>query len=87
MKSPEVIDKIEKSLPEKLRPCRYCGSEAREYVRDGRNFRGDEGFVATVRCKGCNTSVMAFGQSERSALVMAKSYWCRGICDAERARV
>lgn len=53
MKTPEVIDKIEKSLPQKLRICRYCGQEAREYVRADRNFIGDKGFIATVKCTGC----------------------------------
>lgn len=82
MKTPEVIDKIEKSLPEKFRLCRYCGSEAREFVRADRNFRGDEGFIATVKCTGCGVSVFAFGPDIRSALVMAKSYWEKGIYDA-----
>ena len=79
VKSPEVIDKIEKSLPEKLRHCRYCGGQAREYVNGGRSFKGDEGFVGTVKCTDCGTSVTAFGRDVREALVMAKWYWCRGI--------
>lgn len=82
MKTPEAIDKIEKSLPQKLRICRYCGQEAREYVRADRNFIGDKGFIATVKCTGCGASVFAFGKDIRSALVMAKSYWEKGVCDA-----
>lgn len=81
MKSPEVIDKIEKTLPQTLRKCRYCGESAKEYVRADRNYEGTMGFIAMVRCSGCMASVFAFGLDERSALVMAKSYWERGICD------
>ena len=82
MKTPEVIDKIEKSLPQKLRICRYCGQEAWEYVRADRNFIGDKGFIATVKCTGCGASVFAFGSDIRSALIMARSYWEKGVCDA-----
>lgn len=81
MKSEKVINEIEKTLPQKLRICRYCGQEAREYVRADRNFIGDKGFIATVKCTGCGASVSAFGKDIRSALVMAKSYWCKGICE------
>ena len=82
MKSPEVIDRIEKSLPQTLRKCRYCGEGARDYVRADRNFRGEEGFICTVRYSGCGSSVFAFGYDERAARIMARSYWERGICDA-----
>ena len=90
MKSPEVIDKIEKTLPKQPRRCHYCGHEPREYVRadvnfDGArdvNFDGARGFVATVRCTGCGISVFAFGSDIRSALIMARSYWEKGVCDA-----
>lgn len=81
MKSPAVIDEIEKTLPKQPRRCHYCGQEAREYVRADSNFSGDKGFVATIRCTGCGISVFAFGLDIRSALVMAKSYWERGVCD------
>lgn len=82
MKSAEIIDRIEKTLPQKLRRCRYCGENAREYVRADRNFRGEEGFICTVRCPDCGSSVFAFGYDERAARIMARSYWERGICDA-----
>lgn len=82
MKSPEVIDKIEKTLPKQPRRCHYCGHEPREYVRADVNFDGASGFVATMRCTGCGISVFAFGSDIRSALIMAKSYWEKGVCDA-----
>ena len=82
MKSKRVIDEIEKALPEKLRRCRYCKEQPREYVRQDVNFRGDRGYAATVKCTGCGASVFAFGFDIRSALVMAKSYWEKGVFDA-----
>ena len=81
MKSPDVIDEIEKKLPPEMRRCRYCGGTAREYAYPDRNYKGDYGFVGKVRCTECGGSVEAFGYDIRSALVIAKSYWCRGICD------
>lgn len=81
MKSPEVINRIEKSLPQTLRKCRYCGEGAEEYVRADRNYDGTRGYIATVRCTGCGVSVFAFGLDIRLALVMAKSYWEKGVCD------
>ena len=53
-----------------------------EYVRADVNFDGASGFVATVRCTGCGISVFAFGSDIRSALIMARSYWEKGVCDA-----
>lgn len=82
MKSAAVIDRIETTLPAKLRRCRYCREEPREYVRQDVNFRGEKGFVATVKCTGCGASVFAFGKDIRSALVMARSYWEKGVLDA-----
>lgn len=81
MKSPAVIDAIEKKLPSELRRCRYCGGKAKEYAFADRNYRGERCFVGKVRCNECGVSVEAFGYDIRSALVMAKSYWCRGIYD------
>lgn len=81
MKSPEVINKIEKTLPKQPRRCHYCGHDPREYVRADVNFDGANGFVATVRCTGCGISVFAFGPDIRSALIMARSYWEKGVCD------
>lgn len=82
MKSEKVINEIEKTLPQKLRVCRYCGAEAKVRVSTGRNFNGDMGFVGTVKCTGCYISVSAFGEDARSASVMARSYWERGIYEA-----
>lgn len=82
MKTDRVIDENEKEL-ETLRKCRYCGSEAMVYIRVDRNYKGEKSFIATVKCKGCYASVFAFGKDERSADVMARSYWNRGILDRE----
>ena len=82
MKSAAVIDRIEQTLPQKLRACRYCKQDAREYVRQDVNFKGEQGFIATVKCTGCGASVFAFGLDIHSALVMAKSYWEKGVLDA-----
>ena len=81
MKSPEVIDKIEKALPEVLRNCRYCEGLPVLHVRKDRNSDGEKGYIATVRCKCCGVSVFAFGTDERSAKVMARHYWQKGIAD------
>ena len=81
MKSPEVIDRIEKTLPETLRKCRYCGERPEVYSRGDRNYDGAEGFVSTVRCSGCGACVFAFGLDRRSAEIMSRCYWERGICD------
>ena len=40
MKSKAVISEIEKSLPVKLRPCRYCRGEPELTVREDVNYRG-----------------------------------------------
>ena len=82
MKSPEVIDRIEKTLPEILRKCRYCGESPEVYTRADRNYDGTEGFVSTVKCSGCGVSVFAFGLDERRALVMSRCYWEKGVLDA-----
>lgn len=82
MKTARVIDEIEKELPETLRRCRYCGGVPEIYVRADRNFRGEEGVVGTIKCTGCFVSVSSFERDERSAIVMAKSWWQRGILDA-----
>lgn len=81
MKTQRVIDQIEKTLPDTMRRCRYCGSAASVYIRADKNYRGDEGFVATVRCSGCFASVFAFGSDEKSAEIKARSCWERGIYD------
>ena len=82
MKSAAVIDKIEGTLPEKSRACRYCGGKAALYLRADKNFNGTKnGFVATMRCQGCGAAVMAFGIDRRSAAVMCRSYWERGVLD------
>lgn len=81
MKSKAVIDKIEKTLPVKLRPCRYCRGEPREYIREDVNYRGEKGYFATVRCSSCGISVEAFAVDKRSASVMARSYYQKGVLD------
>lgn len=81
MKSKAVIGKIEKTLPVKLRPCRYCRGEPKEHIREDVNYRGDKGYFATVRCTSCGISVEAFADDKHSASVMARSYWEKGICD------
>ena len=81
MKSKKVINEIEKTLPQKLRACRYCGADPQVRVSTGRSFNGDMGFVGTVKCTGCYISVSAFEESARGASVMASSYWERGIYD------
>ena len=82
MKSKEYIEEAEKALPTVLRRCRYCGEEARLFIRPDRNYKGDKGFSGTMMCRGCGVSVMAFGQDEHSAAVLAQSYWQRGVLDA-----
>lgn len=81
MKSKAVIDKIEKTLPVKLRPCRYCRGEPEEHIREDVNYRGDKGYFATVRCTSCGISVEAFAADKRSASVMARSYYQKGVLD------
>lgn len=81
MKGPDVIDEIEKKLPKEMHPCRYCGGKAKEYAFPDRNFKGEQGYIGKVRCTECGKSVETFGHDIREALVMAKSYWCRGIYD------
>ena len=82
MKSKAVIGEIEKTLPEKLRPCRYCRGEPELTVREDVNYKGDKGFIAKVRCTGCGISVEAFAEDKRTASVMVRSYYQRGIFDA-----
>ena len=82
MKDPKVIDKIERELPEKPRTCRYCCGTPALYLRADKNFNGTkQGFMATMRCSGCGAAVMAFGIDRRSAAVMCRSYWERGVLD------
>ena len=81
VKSAKVIDEIEKALPEKLRPCRYCGGEAKEYIREDRNSKYEKGFVSKIKCAGCGRSVEYFALDRRSASVMARHYYGRGIYD------
>ena len=82
MKSKAVIGEIEKTLPEKLRPCRYCRGEPELTVREDVNYKGDKGYIAKVRCKSCGISVEAFAEDKRTASVMVRSYYQRGIFDA-----
>ena len=82
MKSKTVISEIEKSLPVKLRPCRYCRGEPELTVREDVNYKGDKGFIAKVKCKSCGISVEAFAEDKRTASVMVRSYYQRGIFDA-----
>ena len=82
MKNSEDIDRIEKSLPETLRKCRYCGERPDVYIRADRNYAGTKGFISTVRCPGCYVSVFAFGLDRRSAEIMSKCYWEKGVLDA-----
>ena len=58
-----------------------CGGKAKEYAFPDRNFKGEQGYIGKVRCTECGKSVETFGHDIREALVMAKSYWCRGIYD------
>lgn len=81
MKSAKVIDMIEKTLPDKLRPCRYCGGEAEEHIREDRNSKGERGFVSKIKCTVCGRSVEYFAPDRRSASVMARHYYLRGIYD------
>lgn len=82
MKTDRVISKIEEEN-KGLRKCRYCGGEAKVYIRQDRNFKGDKGYVATVRCDSNCASVFAFGKDEKSADIMARNYWNRGVLDAQ----
>lgn len=82
MKSTKVIDEIEKTLPEKLRPCRYCGGEAKEHIREDLNSRGEKGFVSKIKCTVCGRSVEYFALDRRSASVMARNYYQKGVYDA-----
>ena len=82
MKSKAVIGEIEKSLPVKLRPCRYCRGEPELTVREDVNYRGDRGYIAKVKCKSCGISVETFSVDRHTASVMARSYYQRGIFDA-----
>lgn len=82
VKSAKVIDEIEKTLPEKLRPCRYCGGEAEEYIREDRNSKYEKGFVSKIKCAGCGRSVEYFALDRRSASVMARNYYQKGVYDA-----
>lgn len=82
VKSAKVIDEIEKTLPEKLRPCRYCGGEVEEHIREDRNSKGERGFVSKIKCAGCGRSVEYFALDRRSASVMARNYYQKGVYDA-----
>lgn len=82
MKSKAVISEIEKSLPVKLRPCRYCRGEPELTVREDVNYKGDSGYIAKVKCKSCGISVEAFAADKHSASVMARSYYQKGVFDA-----
>lgn len=84
MKSMITVDRIEAELPEKPRACRYCSGEPALYLRADKNFSGTrQWYTATMRCQECGASVMAFGIDRRSAAVMCRSYWERGVLDAE----
>ena len=82
VKSKTVISEIEKSMPVKLRSCRYCRGEPELTVREDVNYKGDKGYIAKVRCKSCGISVEAFAEDKRTASVMVRSYYQRGIFDA-----
>lgn len=81
MKTDKVTSKISEENKE-LRKCRYCGGKARVYIRQDRNYKGEQGYIATVNCESNCGSVFAFGKDEKSADVMARNYWNRGILDA-----
>lgn len=72
---------IEKTLPQTLKKCRYCESDAQVYVKQETNHAGVHGYMGIVKCKGCRNSVFAFELTERGASVMARSYWQKGIFD------
>lgn len=82
VKSKAVISEIEKSLPVKLRPCRYCRGEPELTVREDVNYKGDKGFIAKVKCKSCGISVETFAADKHTASVMVRSYYQRGVFDA-----
>lgn len=82
MKSKAVIDEIEKNLPVKLRPCRYCRGEPELIIREDVNYRGSRGYIAKVKCKSCGISVEAFAANRHTASVMVRSYYHRGVFDA-----
>lgn len=81
MKSKNVVDRIEKSLPIKLKPCRYCMGEPELIIREDVNYRGEKGYVAKVKCKSCGISVETFSTDKRTASVMVRSYYQKGIFD------
>ena len=58
-----------------LRYCRYCAGEAVLYTRDGRNFEGMPGYIATVRCQRCLVSITAFSSSRRAAEIIVRDRW------------
>lgn len=58
-----------------LRYCRYCAGEAVIYTRDGRNFEGMPGFIATVRCQRCLVSITAFSSSRKAAEIIVRDRW------------
>ena len=82
MKTEQVINQVEKELPDKLRLCRYCGGTPEVYVKEDFNYLGKRGYMGKVVCKRCKVSVFAFEATERGASVMTRSYWQRGIIDS-----
>ena len=58
-----------------LRKCRYCGGDAMMFCRDGRNFEGIPGFIATAKCKRCMVTVSGFASCRRRAEIVARDRW------------
>ena len=69
---------------DRLKKCRYCSGEARQIVRQGRNFIGTMGFVSECYCTRCKKSVFAWATTEEEALEQSESYWNRGTYNAKQ---
>ena len=65
-----------------LRKCRYCDSDALQYVVDGVYSMGVKGCKSVCYCSMCHTSVESFNKDMKKAVDQAQSYWNRGIYDA-----
>lgn len=73
--SQEAIAGADVAPEQELGDCKYCGGKAYIYSRDGRNFEGVPGYIATVKCARCLISIFAFSTSRKKAEIIARDRW------------
>lgn len=55
-------------MPEKLKPCPFCGGEAKMEKNNS---------TVTIKCKSCTSSVWSMVDPEWCAVDRAREYWNR----------